>query len=163
MSHKQTGTPWGHPHLWALLSLRVKGGYSQGRRENKDHVSSPSTAEGSLSSFLRGKSPSLASPSPPPPSTLLRASPCSANLTSGRGQPCNHVKPSRLQGLQKRPVSFDLLGSCQAGQSRPRNSHALASQAFQTHHPACGAHSTPLHSQLLSRSCKRVSKAERGP
>lgn len=40
-------------------------------------------------------------------------------VTSRRGQSCNHVKPSRLQGLQKRPINFDLQGTAQFVNSFP--------------------------------------------
>lgn len=69
-------------------------------------------------------------------------------VTSRRGQFCNHVKSSRLQGLQKRPASFDLPGSSEGCQSLPRNSHASAIQAFQTRHPDYSAH--PTHPALSS-------------
>ena len=69
-------------------------------------------------------------------------------VTSRRSQSCNHVKPSRLQGLQKGAVSFDLPGSGQACQPLPRNSHASAIQAFQTRHP--DSQRTPPHKALSS-------------
>lgn len=84
-------------------------------------------------------------------------------VTSRRGQSGNHVKPSRLQGLQKEPVSFDLPRNSQACQSLPRNSHASAIQAFQTRHPESSRHTRP--DPALSSSpgpSNRFCEAERG-
>lgn len=72
------------------------------------------------------------------------------------------MKPSRLQGLQKGAVSFDLPGSSQACQSLLRNSHASAIQAFQTSHPEPSAHPTPCGSQLLPGPSKSFCRRKWG-
>lgn len=96
---------------------------------------------------------------PSPPRSPLPVSP----VTSRRGQLCNHVKHSRLQGLQKRPISFDLPGSSEACQSLPRNSHASAIQAFQTRHPDSSARTPPTRLSAPPPSPARAfCKAERG-
>lgn len=83
-------------------------------------------------------------------------------VTSRRGQSCNHVKLSRLQGLQKGPINFDLPGNCPVCQFLPRNSHASAIQAFQTRHRDSSAHPTLPRSQLLSGPSHSFCQAERG-
>ena len=132
MAYKQTGSPQGHPQPpWQLLSQR-------GVESKRGHISYPSQdlALQELKLLMVGLSPS---------SIISLVS----SLTSRQGQSHNHVKPSRLQDLQKGAVSFDLPGSHQACQSLPRNSHAYAIQAFQTRHTDSSTHSTPQGSQLL--------------
>ena len=147
VSYKQPGSPQGHPQpLWQLLSQR-------GVERKRDHIFFPSQdmALQELKLLTVGLSPS-------PIISLSLVWP----LTSRQGQSHNHVKPSRLQDLQKGAVSFDLPGSRQACQSLPRNSHASAIQAFQTRHPDSSTHSTPQGSQLLPGSSKSLCKAEMG-